>query len=41
MIRHYMILAKLEHYTCMVDIFGHAGDLQEVENMVMAMPYKP
>jgi hypothetical protein len=34
MIRDYMISGKLEHYTCMVD-------LQEAENMVMAMPYKP
>jgi hypothetical protein len=36
-----MIGAKLEHYTCMVDLLGHAGHLQEVENMVMAMPWKP
>jgi len=36
-----MISAKLEHYTCMVDLLGHAGHLQEVENMVMAMPWKP
>jgi hypothetical protein len=35
-----MIPAKLEHYTCMVDL-GCAGHLQEVENMVMAMPCKP
>jgi hypothetical protein len=25
----------------MVDLLGHAGHLQEVENMVMAMPWKP
>ncbi|KAH8956155.1 hypothetical protein BDL97_07G024500 [Sphagnum fallax] len=31
----------LEHYTCRVDLLGHAGHLQEVENMVMAMPWKP
>ncbi|KAH9536443.1 hypothetical protein CY35_17G109100 [Sphagnum magellanicum] len=36
-----MISAKLEHYTCMVDLLGRAGHLQEVENMVMAMPWKP
>jgi pentatricopeptide repeat protein len=41
MIRDYMIPAKLEHYTCMVDLLGHAGHLQEAENMVMAMPCKP
>ncbi len=35
-----MIPAKLQHYTCMVDLLGHAGHLQEAENMVMAMPCK-
>ncbi len=34
MVTDYMISAKLEHYTCMVDLLGHAGHLQEVENMV-------
>ncbi len=41
MITDYMISAKLEHYTCMVDLLGSAGYLQEAENMVMAMPCKP
>ncbi len=41
MVTDYMISAKLDHYTCMVDLLGHAGHLQEVENMVMAMPWKP
>jgi pentatricopeptide repeat protein len=41
MIRHYMIPAKLEHYTCMVDLLDHAGHLQEAEHMVMAIPCKP
>jgi pentatricopeptide repeat protein len=41
MIRDYMIPAKLEHYTCMVDLLDRAGHLQEAENMVMAMPCKP
>jgi pentatricopeptide repeat protein len=41
MIRDCMISVKLEHYTCMIDLLGHAGHLQEAENMVMAMPYKP
>jgi pentatricopeptide repeat protein len=35
MIRHYMIPAKLEHYTCMIDLLGHVGCLQEAENMIM------
>jgi len=33
--------AKLEHYNCLVDLLGHAGHLQEVENMVNAMSWKP
>jgi pentatricopeptide repeat protein len=41
MVTDYMISAKLEHYTCMVDILGRAGHLQEAENMVMAMHYIP
>jgi pentatricopeptide repeat protein len=41
MVTNYMIPAKLEHYTCMVDLLGRAGRLQEAENMVMAMPCTP
>jgi len=37
----YTISAKLEHYTCMVDLFGRAGRLHEAENMLKAMPSKP
>ncbi|CAM6030978.1 unnamed protein product [Sphagnum balticum] len=37
----YMISATSEYYTCMVDLLGHTGHLQEAENMVMAMPYQP
>jgi len=37
----YRISAKLEHYTCMIDLLGRAGHLQEAENMIKAMPYKP
>jgi hypothetical protein len=29
---------KLEHYTCMVELVGHAGHLQEAENMVKVIP---
>ncbi|CAK9260975.1 unnamed protein product [Sphagnum jensenii] len=35
------ISAKLEHYTCMVDLLGHAGHLQEADNMIKAIPYYP
>jgi len=37
----YMISANLKHYTCMVDLLGHAGHLQEAENMIKAKPCKP
>jgi len=33
--------AKLQHYTCMVDLIGHAGHPQEAEDMVMPMSCKP
>jgi pentatricopeptide repeat protein len=35
------ISAKLEHYTCMVDLLGRAGHLQEADNMIKAIPYYP
>jgi pentatricopeptide repeat protein len=41
MVTDYMISAKLEHFTCMIDLLGRAGQLQEAENMLMAMPFKP
>ncbi len=41
MIKDYMIAAELEHYTCMVDLLGRAGNLQEAENMIKSMPFKP
>ncbi|CAM6051450.1 unnamed protein product, partial [Sphagnum compactum] len=37
----YRTPAKLEHYTCMVDLLGRAGHLQEAENMIQGMPCKP
>jgi pentatricopeptide repeat protein len=36
----HMISAKLEHYTCMVDLLGRGGHLQEAENMIKTMPCK-
>jgi len=37
----YRIPAKLEHCTCMVDLLGHAGHLQEADNIIQGMPCKP
>jgi pentatricopeptide repeat protein len=41
MVTDYRISAKLEHYTCMVDLLGHSGHLQEAENMIKEIPCKP
>jgi len=41
MITVYIISAKLEHYTCMIDLLGCAGHTQEAENMIKVMPCKP
>ncbi len=41
MLRDYMISAKSEHYTCMIDLLGCAGHLQEAENIIKAMPCTP
>jgi pentatricopeptide repeat protein len=41
MVIDYMISAKFECYTCIVDLLGCADHLQEAENMVMGMPWKP
>ncbi len=37
----YMISAKLEHYTCKVDLLGCVDHLQEAENMIKVMPCEP
>jgi hypothetical protein len=34
-------MISAEHYTCMVDLLGHAGHLLEAENFINAMPCKP
>ncbi|KAM7470432.1 hypothetical protein LguiA_008615 [Lonicera macranthoides] len=31
----------IEHYSCMVDLFGRAGLLQEAEDLILQMPIKP
>ncbi|KAF8394361.1 hypothetical protein HHK36_020569 [Tetracentron sinense] len=37
----YGIEPKLEHYGCLVDLFGRAGRVREAEEMVRMMPMKP
>jgi pentatricopeptide repeat protein len=37
----YCITPRLEHYTCMVDLLGRAGKLDEAQDFVQNMPFKP
>ncbi|VVA36696.1 PREDICTED: pentatricopeptide repeat-containing [Prunus dulcis] len=41
MIEEYGIPARLEHYTCMVDLFGRAGRLSEAFETIKSMPFSP
>lgn len=38
---HYGIEPTFEHYGCMVDLYGRAGDLQKAYNFITQMPIKP
>ncbi|KAI3494878.1 hypothetical protein L1887_36877 [Cichorium endivia] len=37
----FSITPKLEHYGCMVDLLGRAGELGEAYNLIKTMPMKP
>ncbi|WCJ20484.1 Pentatricopeptide repeat-containing protein At5g59600 [Euphorbia peplus] len=37
----YKIVPRLEHYACMVDLLGRAGNLSEAYDMIKSMPMKP
>ncbi|XP_065864251.1 pentatricopeptide repeat-containing protein At4g16835, mitochondrial-like [Euphorbia lathyris] len=37
----YGINAELEHYTCMVDLYGRAGQIDEAEKVIKRMPFEP
>eukprot|EP00246_Nothoceros_aenigmaticus_P010396 TRINITY_DN2687_c2_g1_i1.p1 TRINITY_DN2687_c2_g1~~TRINITY_DN2687_c2_g1_i1.p1 ORF type:complete len:349 (-),score=51.78 TRINITY_DN2687_c2_g1_i1:471-1484(-) len=41
MIGDYGISATMEHYTCMVDLFGRAGHLAKAMEVVKAIPFHP
>ncbi|KAM2061913.1 hypothetical protein ACFX1T_046924 [Malus domestica] len=41
MIEEYRILARLEHYACMVDLLGRAGHLHEALETIKNMPFSP
>ncbi|KAJ7968977.1 Pentatricopeptide repeat-containing protein [Quillaja saponaria] len=37
----YGIIPRLEHYSCMADLFGRAGLLNKAKEIIMVMPYRP
>ncbi|KAL2232279.1 UNVERIFIED_CONTAM: Pentatricopeptide repeat-containing protein [Sesamum indicum] len=37
----YGITPNLEHFACMVDLFGRAGLLKKAKEIILRMPYKP
>lgn len=39
--KEFGIAPKLEHYGCMVDLLGRAGELQEAYDLIKGMPMKP
>ena len=41
MVDKHLIKPTAEHYTCMVDLLGRAGLLQEAEALILALPIKP
>ncbi|XP_008793555.2 pentatricopeptide repeat-containing protein At4g21300 [Phoenix dactylifera] len=41
MTEEYGIAARMEHYACMVDLYGRAGKLDKALNFITSMPFKP
>eukprot|EP01018_Ginkgo_biloba_P010548 Gb_15394 [translate_table: standard] len=41
MSRVHCITPRSEHYACMIDLLGRAGHLDEAENFINNMPFKP
>ena len=41
MVQDYCITPRAEHYTCMVDLLGHAGHLDEAQYFIEKMPLEP
>lgn len=37
----YGIRAEMEHYSCMVDLYGRVGQLEKAENLIRSMPFEP
>nr|XP_009778881.1 PREDICTED: pentatricopeptide repeat-containing protein At4g02750-like [Nicotiana sylvestris]XP_016509601.1 PREDICTED: pentatricopeptide repeat-containing protein At4g02750-like [Nicotiana tabacum] len=41
MVTDYSLKAEMEHYACMVDLYGKAGQLEKAERLIEGMPFKP
>ncbi|KAL5714419.1 hypothetical protein ACHQM5_016384 [Ranunculus cassubicifolius] len=41
MTRDYGIIPKMEHYACMVDLLGRAGQVEEAKRFIDTMPIEP
>ncbi|KAK9098927.1 hypothetical protein Syun_025972 [Stephania yunnanensis] len=41
MVNKYNLQPRLEHYTCMVDLLGRSGCLEEAEALIRSMPIRP
>ncbi|KAG6662550.1 pentatricopeptide repeat-containing protein At4g21300 [Carya illinoinensis] len=41
MTKEYGLPARMEHYACMVDLFGRAGQLNEALEIIKSMPFIP
>lgn len=35
------VQAEMEHYSCMVDLYGKAGQLEKAEEVIKTMPFEP
>ncbi|CAL5194547.1 unnamed protein product [Lathyrus oleraceus] len=41
MLTTYGMRAEMEHYSCMVDLYGRAGKFDEAEKLIKNMPFEP
>ncbi|XP_028759568.1 pentatricopeptide repeat-containing protein At4g14050, mitochondrial [Neltuma alba] len=41
MVEDHNITPSLKHYTCLLDLFSRSGYLEEAENLIKTMPFKP
>jgi len=41
MVRDYKVEPQPDHYTCMVDLLGRAGKLEEALKLIRSMPFRP